>query len=128
MSQPAAFTPTVERLNALRDEVAPGPVVMLNLLKFNAPDGLAAFGRYGAITAPLIEAAAAKVLYAGQAGPAIASHESGDWDMVILVEFPSIDAFVTMVGGDTYQNEAAPIRPEALERTLWMVSQPTPGA
>jgi len=122
MSRPAAITPTAERVRKLADEVAPGPVVMLNLLDFKE-GGLEVFARYGQLTAPLIEQAKGRVVYAGQAGPIIASQDALSWDWVILVEFPDIAHFIEMVSGDTYQNEAGPLRDEALERTLWMVTQ-----
>jgi hypothetical protein len=68
----SALTPEPEELAALRDQVGPGPVVMVNLLKFKQPDGLAAMVRYGQITAPLIRRQKGEVVYAGQAGPVVA--------------------------------------------------------
>jgi hypothetical protein len=39
----SSLTPSLEQVEALRDEVGPGPVVMLNLLKWKSPDGEARF-------------------------------------------------------------------------------------
>ena len=122
----SALTPEPEEVEALRGQVGPGPVVMVNLLKFKQPDGLAAMARYGEITAPLIQRQKGEVVYAGQAGPVVSGRE--DWDMVILVRFPDIEAFIGLAADPLYQTQARPLREEALERTVWMVSQPAPGA
>ena len=114
-------TPTLEELASLRKQVADGPVVMVNLIKFREPDGLARFGDYSRPTAPLLEKAGTEIVYAAQAGPSLSGV---DWDLVALVKFPNIDAFIEMIGSPLYQNEAGPLRKEALERTVWLVTQP----
>jgi uncharacterized protein (DUF1330 family) len=119
------LTPSADEIEALRDQVGPGPVVMVNLLKFKQPGGMEAFGRYGQVSGPLILRQKGEVLYAGQAGPVVAGRE--DWDMVILVRFPDIDHFIGLAADPVYQAEAPVLREEALERTLWMVSQPSGG-
>jgi uncharacterized protein (DUF1330 family) len=116
------LTPGADELEALRDRVGPGPVVMINLLKFKQPGGREAFGRYGEVSGPLIVRQQGQVLYAGEAGPVVAGRE--DWDMVILVRFPDIDHFIGLAADPVYQAEAPALREAALERTLWMVSQP----
>jgi len=95
---------------------------MVNLVKFKQPEGEAAYRRYGAIAAPLIERQKGEMLYFGKAGPLVAGREN--WDMVILVRFPDLEHFIGMAGDPVYQSEARPIRDEAVERTIWMVSQP----
>lgn len=119
------LTPGPAELEALRDQVEPGPVVMINLLKFKQPGGREAFGRYGQVSGPLILRQQGEVVYAGEAGPVIAGGQ--DWDMVILVRFPDIDHFIGLAGDPVYQAEAPALREAALERTLWMVSRPAGG-
>jgi len=114
-------TPDLDELNALRNEVGDGPVVLVNLIKFRGPEGMTRFGDYARLTAPLMAAAGTEVVYSGQAGPSLSGM---DWDMVGLVKFPSIDAFIEMIGSPTYQSEAGPIRKEAIERTIWLVTLP----
>lgn len=114
-------TPTPAELDALRDEIGDDPVVMVNLIKYAEPDGAARMGDYGEVTGPLMAEAGAEVVYAGEAGPSLSGV---DWDLVALIRFPSVSAFVAMIGCDIYQNEAGPIREEALERTVWLVSRP----
>lgn len=118
----SALTPSVSEIEALREQVAPGPVVMLNLLKFREPGGRDAMARYGQVTAPLVARSQGEVVYAGEAGPVIAGRE--DWDTVILVRFPDIESFIALAADPVYQTEARPLREEALERTVWMVSRP----
>jgi len=124
----SALTPTVSQVEALREQVGPGPVVMLNLLKFHQPDGREAMARYGAVSGPLLMRSRGEVVYAGEAGPLIAGREGEDWDTVILVRFPDIESFISLVADPVYQTEARPLREEALERTLWMVSRPAGSA
>ena len=115
------LTPSAEKMHALRDQVGPGPVVMVNLLKFREPGGREAFGEYGAVSGPLIQRQGGEVLYIGEAGPSL----SGEvWDTVVLVRFPDIDAFIGLAADPDYQEKAPGLRDRALERTLWMVSQP----
>jgi uncharacterized protein (DUF1330 family) len=114
-------TPSPAELDALRDEISAGPVVLVNLIKFRGADGMKRFGDYARLTAPMMEQAKTEVVYSGQAGPSLSGV---DWDLVGLVRFPSIDAFVEMIGSSTYQNEAGPIREEAIERTVWLVTRP----
>jgi uncharacterized protein (DUF1330 family) len=117
------LTPTPEDLERLRVSVEPGPVVMVNLLKFRTDGGREAYQRYAAIAGPLFERAGAEIIYAGNAGPLVA--EGQDWDEVILARFESIDRFIEMAGDRLYQTAARREREAALERTLWMVSQPS---
>ena len=116
------LTPDVAETLALRDQVPPGPVVMVNLLKFKQPDGRERFNDYGAVTAPLIQKVGGQVIYAGEAGPVLAGAET--WDTVILVRFDDIERFIEMVTHETYQTEARTHREAALERTIWMASTP----
>lgn len=117
-------TPSLEELESLRDRVGDGPVVLVNLIKFHEPDGLTRFGDYARLTAPLLEKAGTEVVYSGQAGPSLSGV---DWDMVGLVRFPSISAFVEVIGSPLYQSEAGPLRKEAVERTIWLVTHPHSG-
>ncbi|WP_231994773.1 hypothetical protein [Mycobacterium sp. ACS4054] len=63
MSSP--LEPTAEQFAALAARPANEPVVMVNLLKFKTPDGLAAYQRYGVAVIPHLEHAGAVVRYAG---------------------------------------------------------------
>ncbi len=62
------------------------------------------------------------MIFAG--APAATVAGDGDWDFVALVRFPSIEVFVSFVGGTTYQTEARALREQGVERTIWMVTKP----
>lgn len=114
---------TRDRLRAAPE----GPVVMMNLLKYREPGGRDAFTRYGAITAPLIQEAEGQVILAGKSLVGLTGTDV-EWDDVIVVRFPSAARFLAMIESDTYTGQAAPIREEALEATLWLAMQAFPGA
>jgi len=117
------LTPDMAALQRLRDSVGPGPVVLVNLVKFRSDGGREAYGRYVGVVGPLLQRAGGQIVYSGTAGPMVAGREE-DWDQVILVRYDNIDRFIEMVGDPIYQTEARRHRTEALERTLWMVSVP----
>ncbi|MBW2268468.1 MAG: DUF1330 domain-containing protein [Deltaproteobacteria bacterium] len=115
------LTPSTEQVEALRDKVGPGPVVMLNLLKFREPGGREAFARYGALAAPLIARQGGEIFYLAPGGPTLSGET---WDQVVMVRFPDIEAFIGLAADPEYQQQAPALRKAALERTLWMVTQP----
>lgn len=89
------------------------PVVMLNLLAFKPDGGEARYMEYGAAVAPLLEKAGGRIVFAGAASPALIGED--DWDVVALVEYPSRQAFLEMVGSPEYQ-AIAHLRTEALAK------------
>src|SRR5690606_32554528 len=87
---------------------------MLNLLDFKHDGGAERYREYAAAVAPLLERVGGRVLFAGSGcAPLIGPSK---WDMVALVEYPSRQAFLDMVGSDDYQ-AIAHLRAEALERS-----------
>ncbi len=89
------------------------PVAMLNLLAFKPDGGRERYGEYGAAVAPLLERVGGRVAFAGNAAPRLIGEQ--DWDMVLLVEYPTRGAFLEMVGSEDYQ-AIAHLRTEGLER------------
>ena len=122
MTRPTDLTPDDATLQRLLDEARPGPIHLLNLLRFRRPGGREAFQRYAAVSGPLVVAAGGEPAVFGDAGTVLAGES--DWDMVIAMRFPDAERFVAMIRGATYQEQAVPLRSEALERTLWMAVQP----
>ncbi len=89
------------------------PVVMLNLLAFKPDGGQERYMEYGAAVAPLLEQAGGRIVWAGQ--PAAALLGDGSWDLVALVEYPTRQAFLDMIGSPEYQ-AIAHLRTEALSK------------
>ncbi|MBS0429738.1 MAG: DUF1330 domain-containing protein [Proteobacteria bacterium] len=92
---------------------ADGPVVMLNLLAFRdeaadppeAPrrSGRTAYAAYAEAVAPLLARVGAQVLWAGEARHGLVAPPGEHWDEVLLVAYPSRDAFVAMLKSADYQ-------------------------
>ena len=125
MATQAAHMPDAETLERIRNS-GDGPIVVLNLLKYREPDGRDAFARYGQITGPLIADAGGRVTFGAKAGPVLTGLDT-DYDDVLIVRFPSASHFLAMIESQTYTLQAAPIRAEALEATVWMAMHPFPG-
>ncbi len=94
-----------------------GPVTMLNLLRFREqadysahPDlapsapvsGREAFRRYFTHTLPFLEASGGKVRLLAQAGPWLIGPEAETWDMAMLIEQSSVEAFIAWNGNEEY--------------------------
>jgi uncharacterized protein (DUF1330 family) len=86
-------------------------VVMLNLLAFKPDGGRERYEEYGAAVAPLLEKVGGRIVFVG---PSAAPLLGGDtWDLVALVEYPTRQAFLEMIGSPEYQ-AIAHLRTEAL--------------
>jgi uncharacterized protein (DUF1330 family) len=83
---------------------------MLNLLRFKEQadgidtgvSGLEAYERYGAATGPFLEAVGGRVLQAAEARQMVIGPEALEWDMVLLVEYPSRAKFLEMATNPEY--------------------------
>jgi uncharacterized protein (DUF1330 family) len=106
--------PNEEAMTAFAGRASEGPVYMLNLLEFLPDGGAERYAEYGAAVAPLFERAGGKPIFAGRpAEPLIAQ---GNWDMVLVVSYPTRQAFLDMVSSPEYQ-EIEHLRSEALQRS-----------
>ena len=91
-------------LKAFEHLAADAPVVMINLLKFHPGAGLAHYLTYSREVQPHLDRVGGKVRYAG-ANPhnVIGDGERPWWDAILVVEYPSPQAFVDMVRDPDYQ-------------------------
>ncbi len=108
-------------LGALPDDE---PVVMLNLLEF-ADDGGESYRRHSASAMPLIEARGGYVLYAGVP----VGYGVGDinWDLVLLVFYPSRASFLDLIADPEYRKGLAD-RSAGLKRTVVYAFRQIPGS
>jgi uncharacterized protein (DUF1330 family) len=104
--------PTKEQIETLVNSELETPVVMLNLLKFaertggdgnGAQSGRNSYARYGDRVRSMLEKVGGRVLWQGQADSVVIGGEADDWDAVILVEYPSRQAFLEMTSSPKYQ-------------------------
>ena len=107
--------PTPEQVSRLVQEDTGGPVVMLNLLSYKPDGGRESYEAYGAKALPFLQEAGAEILFAGEAASPLIGDESANWDSVILVRYPSIQAFLDMVTSEDYQ-AITHLRTEGLDR------------
>jgi uncharacterized protein (DUF1330 family) len=133
MSIDRSIDPSADQVRALRDSGRDGPVVMLNLLKFRAHaayadgedganvTGAEAYARYQhAFTVTVGAVSQAQVLYEGpveQVFIGMAGAPETDWDMALIVRYPSRGHFLGMMADPTYR-EALRHRYAGLERTV----------
>ncbi|MEX2108243.1 MAG: DUF1330 domain-containing protein [Solirubrobacterales bacterium] len=89
------------------------PVVMLNLLSFKPDGGRERYEEYGDAVAPLLEKVGGRIVFVGETASPLLGGDG--WDMVALVEYPTRQAFLDMIGSTEYQ-AVGHLRTEALER------------
>lgn len=94
--------PTGADLKRLLAEDPGGPVVMLNLLRFT-DSGRPGYQQYAREIVPFLDRVGARVVYVGDASTALVAPNGFAWDAVLLVEYPSRQAFSQMVADPDYQ-------------------------
>lgn len=113
--------PTGQGLKRFLAEDPGGPVVMLNLLRFRPDGGRAAYDEYVTHFRAAASPFGAEVVYAGDGGTALVAEDGQAWDAVLLVRYPTRQAFSDMVRDPGYQAGSA-LRSGALVEA---VLQPT---
>ncbi|MBW4933026.1 DUF1330 domain-containing protein [Marinobacter sp. F4206] len=109
-----AVNPTPEQLQkVLSDTPKDQPVVMLNLLRFrdraNYTDestdrsGREAYKLYMQEAAACVKAVGAEVIWSGHSVGSLIAPPDESWDQVLLVRYPSIDAFMAMIESSDYK-------------------------
>jgi uncharacterized protein (DUF1330 family) len=92
--------PTFDQLMPLAGEPTPGPIAMVNLLKFHdraryadgrADDvsGREAYMRYVAAMRPIVEAAGGRFLFSGDVQGLVIGEVDALWDAVGIAQYPS---------------------------------------
>jgi uncharacterized protein (DUF1330 family) len=104
------ITPTQSQIEALAADDSGEPIVMLNLLRFKETadgidDGLPgreAYARYGEAAAPFLTGVGGRVLSAVEGRQMVIGPEALEWDMALLVEYPSAKNFLSMAMDPDY--------------------------
>jgi len=103
-------TPTRTQIEELLASDTDEPVIMLNLLRFkDEADGIdrgvsgrKAYQRYEEAVAPFLRNAGGRVLIAVEARQVVIGPETPEWDMALMVEYPSRKAFLAMATDPDY--------------------------
>src|SRR6266849_5838861 len=102
-------------IEGLKELEHQGPVVMVNLMRFNDRSldgdgsGWDAYLRYSALTVPMIKARGGTLLWTGNAKAVALGAEAGNqWDYVALVYYPTLAAFTDMMTSPEYESSSDP--------------------
>ena len=114
--------PTGRDIALLLDERPDGPFVMLNLLKFG-PGGRGRYEEYARHARSFLERYGAEVVYGGDCSSALVAPDNHDWDAVLLVRYPSRQAFSEMVADPAYQRITG-LRTTALDGAVLQATIP----
>lgn len=108
---------TADNIDRFLAEDDDQPVVMLNLLRFQASGGKQRYIDYLAMAGPIVARYGAEILFAGDGATALCAEPGQSWDAVALVRYPKRAAFVEMIADPAYA-VADRIRISALEEAL----------
>jgi uncharacterized protein (DUF1330 family) len=125
MTQVEKVDPTPEDIQRLLAEAGGQSFVMLNLLRYAKDGGRETYAQYAAAAQPFLEASGGKLLYAGDTGLGLVTPASHDWDTVLLVRYPSPQAFLEMISNPDYL-KVTEIRTRALDAAVLQVTTPWP--
>ncbi|HEY4625320.1 MAG TPA: DUF1330 domain-containing protein [Blastococcus sp.] len=118
-----AVDPRGADLKRFLQEDPDGPVVMLNLLRY-AEGGRELYAQYAAaLTDTFLPRYGGEVLYAGEGSTALVAESGQDWDAVLLVRYPSRQAFSAMVADPEYQ-QVTELRTRALTEAVLQATRP----
>ncbi|AHL77280.1 hypothetical protein CH92_20235 [Stutzerimonas stutzeri] len=111
-----SLNPSADQLKRFAEHMPAGePILMLNLLRFNrqaaypadsdqAPcSGQEAYARYSRTAIRKVRAAGGDVQLAATAQLALIAPEQEHWDEMLLVRYPSPDAFLAMLADEEYR-------------------------
>ena len=111
MTHPS-IEPTEAQFTRLAGSADDGPVMMVNLLRFkdradgvDAADGISgaeAYARYGSAVREHLGRVGGRLVLAGAATESVIGPEEGEWDAVLVAEYPSRKAFLEMTGDPAY--------------------------
>lgn len=104
--------PTRESFAAFRADDRPGPIHMLNLVRFNAlatyPDGhtttgAQAYAAYGRESGPVFAALGGRIVWRGRFELMLIGPQDEVWDECFIAAYPSVQAFVSMIRDPVYR-------------------------
>ena len=103
--------PNSEQLRELAESKDGDPVVMLNLLRFKqradgvdeGATGAEAYARYSLAAEPFLRAVGGRLRAALNPQQCVIGPMEGEWDLVLLVEYPSRQKFLEMAANPGYQ-------------------------
>lgn len=111
-----SLNPSAEQLKSFAEQMPAGePILMLNMLRFNDDaryptdsgqklcSGREAYARYSRTALQKVRAAGGDIENMAQARVSLIAPEQEHWDEVLLVRYPSPEAFLTMLADPEYR-------------------------
>jgi uncharacterized protein (DUF1330 family) len=124
-----SIKPTKEQITAFLAAPTSGPIHMVNLLKFKAKtssdtSGQASYNKYGENVLKMVQERGGKIVWHGKPmGVLIGDNDADAWDYIVIIEYPSRDAFIEMTSQPNY-DEIHGDREQGLERTALIPTRP----
>lgn len=119
-----AVDPRGEDLKRYLAEDPGGPVVMLNLLRFKPESGRKSYAKYVEHFRRTASGFGAELIYEGDGSTALVAEDGQAWDAVLIVKYPSRQAFSDMVRDPDY-SAGTHLRTEALTEAVLQATIPT---
>lgn len=110
-----------DQFNKLASNANEKPFVMLNMLKFKKDGGREAYLRYLKEASSFAEGVGAKMVYFGK--PEELLNGTEQWDLLMLVQYPSRKAFLKMANNPDYL-KVHKWREEGVERAVLYATDP----
>jgi uncharacterized protein (DUF1330 family) len=104
--------PTTETFAAFRANDRPGPIHMLNLVRFRdraayadgrAATGAEAYAAYGRDSHPVFTRLGGRIVWRGRFELMLIGPQAEHWDECFIAEYPSVAAFVEMIRDPVYR-------------------------
>jgi len=104
--------PSKETFAKFREDDRPGPIHMLNLVRFNASatyedgriaTGAEAYAAYGRESYPVFSRLGGRIVWRGNFELMLIGPDQERWDECFIAEYPSVEAFVEMIKDPVYR-------------------------
>jgi len=127
--------PTREMFAAFRANDRPGPIHMLNLVRFNevaryadgtTTTGALAYAAYGRESGPVFAGLGGRIIWRGRFELMLIGPQDEVWDECFIAEYPSVAAFVAMLRDPLYR-QAVVHRQAAVRDSRLVRLQPQAG-
>lgn len=129
--------PTRETFALFREMDRPGPIHMLNLLRFREmaayEDGTQSTGRdaytaYSRESAPILQRLGGRQVWLGVPELTLIGPQDEAWDMAFIAEYPSVAAFVEMLRNPDYRRAVRHRQAAVADSRLIRLNPMPPGA
>ena len=131
------INPTKEDFARFREMDRPGPIHMLNLLKFREKaayedgtiaTGLEAYQSYARESGAIFERLGGRQVWIGKPELTLIGPQTEAWDLAFIAEYPSKDAFVSMLRDPDYRKAVRHRQAAVADSRLIRMHPGVPGA